>query len=281
VAKLTYPFDQNRVAAKIINDKEKTIAFSKHIGVRSPDSLCFQADKANQKLLKNFLSKHKKIIVKPSNGFQGRGLTINIETIEDLNHAIKTASLIGENIIAQEQCYGEELRFITLDSKVKYVMLRKKPAIVGDGSSSVKSLIQKEDSDRQNIKDSLVPYPLLSDILPDNTIYMNMIPNIGERVELGQGSLIRTGASIYNIIDSVDTSYINIAEKISGYFGDGVLSVDLMINDYKSPANSENYVLIEMNNSISLPMCYSCRDGKHISIIEDYIGPRLLESLIK
>jgi len=278
MSKLSFPFDESRTAARLINRKDKTYDFAKQNGVNIPETMCVLVDRINKKRLRSFLRTHKRLIAKPSYGFQGRGLTVDITDFSSLMRAIKNA---GHNrVIIQKQFSGQELRFITVDGNVEYVMLREKPFVIGDGRSTISQLINQEDKARRLLEDPMVEYPLLKDILPDEITLSERIPQSGENVELGQGSMIRTGASIYNIINKVDESYIKIVEKLARFFGNGVLSVDLMMPDYLAPATNSSYVFIEINMGISLPMCYSCRDGKNINIIEDFIGPKLLACLL-
>jgi cyanophycin synthetase len=278
-SKLSYPFDESRAAARLINSKDKTYDFAKQLGINIPETIYVDSSNIDHDAIDKFLLRHDQVIVKPRVGCQSRGLTININNKQKLVEAVKIASDINAIAIVQEQIHGEELRFISLDGKVKYVMLRQKPFVVGDGISTVSDLIRKEDGERARIGGVLVTYPTLKSILPEQVLQDKSVPDLDERIELGTGSMIRTGASIYNIFEDTHQDYIDIANKIASFFGDGTLSVDIMIEDYTQPANDTNYALIELNTSISLPMCYSCRDGDQIELIEDYIGPKLIDSL--
>ena len=278
-AKLSYPSDVY-TAREIINNKSKTYEFAKKIGLTIPSSIYVQYDEINNNKLESFLRKNRCLVVKPDNGFQSRGLTLNIRSLDQLLAAIKDAwQFDNSSIIVQKQLIGEELRFISVDGRIRYVMLRQKPFVIGDGVSTISKLIQKEDKYRIKVFDTAVKYPLLKNILENVIVNNTSVPKSGEYVELGTGTMIKTGASIYNIIDKVDSSYVKLAEKLSRNFGNGVISVDIMVDDFKRPANDTNYALIEINTGISLPMCYSCRDGKQMTIIEDYIGPALIKSL--
>ena len=69
--------------------------------------------------------------------------------------------------------------------------------------------------------------------------------------------------------------------KICSPLISSLVCVDLMIKDFKKPADENNYNLIELNLGMSLPLCYSARDGRNFTIIENYLGPKVLKEFEK
>lgn len=279
VSGLIYPFAASS-AKEIIDNKIKSYDFAQSLGITIPDTLRTTAHEYNVDDIKGMLQKHPQLIVKPHNGFQSRGLTVDITTEQQLTAAIELASEISSTALIQQQVYGEEIRLIAIDGTIRAALLREKPHLVGDGVSTVAQLIQKENEQRRAITDSLVPYPQLDEaLLPSTLLTSKKVLKDGERLELNNKTMIRGGASIYDIFSTIDPSYIAIAQRATEKFGKGLVGIDLMIQDYTVPATPDNYVFIEFNGSISLPMCYSCRDGKQFRIVEEYIGPMLEKAI--
>lgn len=271
----TYPFT-SASGREIFIDKTKAYDLAKLLGISIPSSYVVTTERATVEALSIMLSTHQMLIAKPHNSYQSRGLTTNITTVDQLKAAIEQASEISEFVLVQQQVTGEELRFIALDGAIRSVLLRQKAFVVGDSTSTVAELIAKENEIRRTIIDSKVAYPQLdASLIAHDLLTSDRIPDSDERVELNTMTMIRGGASVYDVFKQVHPSYLEVAQRLAERFGKGFMAVDLMIQDYTQPATLTNYVMLELNGSISLPMCYSCRDGRHFRIIEDYLGPML------
>jgi D-alanine-D-alanine ligase-like ATP-grasp enzyme len=276
---LTYPFP-TATTAKITIDKIKTYDFAKLLNVIVPNTYTVSTQDYDLTALQEMLDTHHTLVVKPHNSTQSRGLTTDITELDQLKTAISHAGTVSEIALVQQQVSGEELRFIAVDGAIRSVLLREKPFIVGDGVSTIPSLIVKENEARSTITDTLVNYPQLDErLVPKALLTSDYVPADGEKVELSTKTMIRDGASVYDVFSSVHPDYLDIATRLTERFGRGFVAVDLMIQDYTQAAQPSNYAMIEMKSSISLPLCYSCRDGKHFKVVEDYLGPMIEKAI--
>jgi D-alanine-D-alanine ligase-like ATP-grasp enzyme len=266
----------------MVSDKTMAHDYIAHIGgIDQPDYITLgpQFDDICEPLT-DFMKKHQKIIVKPHNSFQGRGLSRDVHSLDEACEAVKKASKESKYVLVQEKVSGEEYRFITVNGKTKAVLMRKKASIVGDDKRTVSDLIKQENLARKEIVNSIVEYPQLDDSIIDKSlINNNEILERGQILELSQSTMIRGGASMYSVIDMIHPSFLDVANQIAQGLGDGLLCIDLMIEDATKPVSETSYHFIEINLIPSIPMCYSCRDGKHITILESYIGPMILDKL--
>lgn len=273
----TYPF-ASAAARNIYKDKQKSYYLVESLGLTTPATLVTDGyDKEAQE----FLDRHGKVIVKPRSGQGSRGLSLNITNADMLRAAIDKA-LIGSKggVLLQRQFIGEEVRFMLFNGHVEAALLREKPHVIGDGVATIRQLIELENEARRSITHSAVPYPQLDDSVIDSMyLTSHIVPKAGERVELGLGTMIRTGASIYDIRTTIHQSYLAIAEKIAEKFGKGILAIDIMIADLFQPAEPENYIFLEMNNDPALILFYSCRDGHNVDIVGQHLGPMLINAI--
>ena len=276
-----YPFTSSS-ARLIANFKNFAYDLASLIDVSFPDSVTIYAQELAFEKAEILLKKHGLVIVKPNSSSVSNGLTLNIRTVETLHNAIKFARNYSQEVLVQRQVSGDEIRFTVIDGKVRAAILRLTPGVVGDGKQSLKQLIASENSARSLIVDTAVPYPAIDSALVDlDSFDLDVIPGDGERIELGKGTMIRLGASIYDIVDAVDPTYSKIAEKLAAQLGRGFVVVDIMIQDYKQPADDHNYAFIEFNLTPALQLFYSCRDGKHFDVVENYLAPMIAEVLQK
>ena len=263
---LSYPVTHNAIR-QISRNKTMANDFVHQLGYRVPRSSIYNKDK-DMTEVNQLLDEVGRVIVKPEYGSLSRGVTLDITTKEVLQQAIdKVYETDWGNVVIQEQVYGDEIRFVLIDGRLTGAALRQTPRVVGDGSSTLKELIQQENISRSNITDTAVPYPKLDEALIDGELLSSdNVPADGEVIELGKGTMIRSGASIYNVMESIHPSYAPIVEDIAKNLGAKFVVIDMLLSDYTQPADA-NYSFIEFNTSPVLKLFYSCRDGNHFDIV--------------
>lgn len=276
-----YPFATSS-ARTIYRDKRRLYDLAQLLGLQIPATLTIQAGDFLQRYdeLKQFLDHHGTVIVKPDSGSGSKGLSLDITTIAQLENAVQTAREVSQGILIQRQFYGEEIRFAVIGGKVRAALLRQKAVVIGNGHATLHQLVEQENQARAGVIDTMVPYPQLDESFIDKTgLGEDDIVPLGERVELNKGTMIRTGASIYDVTGQVHSDYISIVEQLASQFGPGFLAVDLMLEDYTLESEIGNHVILEVNTNPALSLFYSCRDGKHVPIVEDYLADALLYAM--
>lgn len=272
----TYPFATTS-ARRILRNKALSYALAESFDIATPNTVVV-ADYSQE--LNSFLKTHGMVIVKPNSGQGSHGLTLNINSQDQLKNAVDSALLYSDQVLIQSQFTGEEVRFTSFNGHVRSAMLRQKPQVIGDGVSTIAQLIYAENEARSLLTFSAVHYPQLDEkLVADAILHSQNVPAVGERVELGLGTMIRSGASMYDVLDTIDKSYIKIVEKITSSFGNGMIALDMMIGDIHTVANQDNYIFLEMNNDPALVLYYSCRDGKNFDIVNNYLGPMLIDAI--
>ena len=275
-----YPFATSS-ARLITNHKNLSYDLASKIGISHPDSVTIYPDDQVFKAATLLLETHGLVIVKPNSGSVSNGLTLNISRTDALPEAIKHARSFSDKVLVQQQVRGDEVRFVVVDGAVRAAILRQTPGVTGDGTTTLGQLIKDENVSRSSIVDTAVPYPRIdSDLVNMDAVNLDSIPALNERVELGKGTMIRLGASIYDVTETIHPSYLEIAEKLGVQLGNGFVVVDIMIHDYTKPAGNNNYAFIEYNLCPALQLFYSCRDGKHFDVVGDYIAP-MIEMMLR
>jgi len=263
---ITYPFNSEYVRDISVN-KQKAYDFAATQDFSVPYSKMVEGEIADSDA-NGLLATYGTLIVKPSDSSLGRGLTLNITTLSELKDAIKTAQEVSETVLVQQQVEGEELRFIVIDGKVEAALLRQTARVVGDGESTIAALITKENELRRLIKLELITYPILSEeIMDESLLVSSRIPAKREIVELNRSTMVRGGASIYNVLPEVDQTYIDRVEALLKPLEAGFIVADVFCKDYTQSANDQNYWLIEFNTAPVLKLCYACRDGRQFDVV--------------
>lgn len=265
--KVGYPFNSS-TARRISSLKHLSYALASRIGAQTPFTTTLDSRQNNSAQYQALLQQAP-LVVKPNSASLSHGLALNITTAETLDDAITAAGTFSDLVLVQKQLPGEEIRFMVVGNKVKAALLRQTPRLIGDGSSTLAELLKAENNDRQTRG---LQYPDLDQTIVDvSKLDMTAVPTVGAMIELGRGTMIARGASMFNVHHQVHPSYIAMAEKLAAAFGSGFVAVDMFISDYAEPLTDSNYAFIEFGMSPVLNLLYKCRDGQNYDILNDLI----------
>lgn len=262
---LNYP-SMPAAAARISRNKTVAHEFAEQLDVHSPWTR--QVDTNINIEERAALLAHAPLVVKPADASLSNGVSLSITTDEQLVSAITLARTFSEQILVQEEANGEEVRIVVVEGQARAAILRQTPRVIGDGQSSLRQLIEAENQARKAITSPYLSYPMLSEELIDLSAFdLDSVPAKHEIIQLGRGTMIKRGASMYDVFDQIDTSYLAMAETMARSLGAGFMAVDMIIEDYLRPATAKNYVFLEFNTSPVLKLFYGCRDGQHFDVL--------------
>lgn len=268
--KITYPF-MSITGGAVSRQKSMAYELAGQLGVTAPHTkqVARSQPVSNTDGAAELLKTHAPLIIKPHNASLSRGVTFNVGSEESLQAAIKAAHLYSDIALVQQQVRGEEIRFTVLDGRVACALLRQTPRVVGDGVKTVKQLIKEENNTRRQLANPYITYPQLNaSLIAAEHLDGKVVLARGEILELSKSTMIKGGASMYNVLDTVHPSYVATVSKLTNAIGKGFLVADIMIEDYRQPQRDDNYAFIEFNMAPVLKLYYSCRDGKNFDIVD-------------
>lgn len=271
-ARLNYPVTSEK-AQLLARDKDAATQFVVSKGLSAPATMRIRG-RYGDKAIVDFLDTYGKVVVKPLDRSLSLGLTTDVTTLEAVKTAILHATQYSDTALVQQQVFGEEIRFTVIDGRVRAALLRRTPRVVGDGIRTIRELVEIENEQRSNIQNTLVSYPQLDESVILSSVDMDRIPDKNEAVELSRSTMISSGCSVYDILEQVDPSYLEIVEKLVKDIEAGFIVVDIFVKDFQESATHSNYWFIEFNTSPVLKLFYSCRDGNMHDIV-----PSLTEAI--
>ena len=268
---LAYPFVPVTVQ-KIALSKLISQEFASYVGLPVPATLVLPRQATE---LDDFLDTHKVVVVKPLDSYGSHGLTIDVRDRNLLTSAISNAQKYSDTTLVQRQVDGQEVRLTVMDRTVVSCLLRETPRVVGDGVASIAQLIRSENELRRRYSDGLMPYPLLDEsLIASSWLREERVPLVGEVVELNRSTLLAGGATILNVSNQVHDSYKRAAVRLATELQADFIAVDIMVVDFRQPADDKNYVFLECNTAPSLRMYYGRRGEADYDIV-----PRLADMI--
>lgn len=212
----------------------------------------------NYSLALNFFKENNMpVVLKPAAGSYGEGVTVDVQTAEDLENAWNFAEKYHHQVILEEQYYGADVRVLVIGGTARAALLRIPANIIGDGYSTIKELIESK-----NVKRSANPrlckapiiYDLqIKDFLRKQGFTINSVPPKGEIVFLRMKANIGAGADSVCIFQYINTDLLKVAEEAVKPFGvDDFWGVDLLLERIDQPRNKQNYAVIEVNSRANI-----------------------------
>ena len=198
------------------------------------------------------------LVVKPSSGGGGRGVTTKIADERQLRSASKSAFLFSKNLLAEEQIAGRSYRLLYLDGVFLEGVRRDPPSIIGDGQSSVRKLVSLENQKRLQGTEYLALSPLAADLemrlkLKQQGLSLNDVPSLDETVIVKD--VVNQNASRDNHIIPVNDFHASIVElgvHIAMIFDLKLLGLDIMCPDISVPLEDSGGAINEINTTPGL-----------------------------
>ena len=81
------------------------------------------------------------VVIKPKDGNQGKGVTVNVTTREQLDAGFAAASEFRDDIMVEKYLPGHDYRLLVVGNKLVAAARRDPPHVVGDGTHTVRELV--------------------------------------------------------------------------------------------------------------------------------------------
>ena len=81
------------------------------------------------------------LVIKPTNGEQGKDVNVNINSREDVFNIINKLSKKYNRIVIEKYLSGDNYRILVYKNKIIGVLKLTKPYIIGDGKNTISQLI--------------------------------------------------------------------------------------------------------------------------------------------
>jgi len=194
------------------------------------------------------------VVIKPMTSGQGKGVTSNIQNMQQVDGAFKEASRFSaNNVIIEKHVVGDDHRITVSQGKVNGIGRRQAASIIGDGENNIRVLIKIENNSRKAAKGKRITIKgididdALIQVLKDKQLSLDSIPEKGEQIYLRANSNLSTGGTVTIVEeDDVHPDNLEMAIDIARGFRLDSVGVDFITPDI-SLSWREVGVIIEIN----------------------------------
>jgi len=193
-----------------------------------------------------FLEKHKRIVIKPAQGEQGEGVSVDITDAAEMEEAILEAHQSCENVILESFAVGQDLRIIVINREVVAAALRKPAEIIGTGKHTAEELIDRLSRRRSAATDGESRIPKDDETkrcLRAANATLDSIIEEGRSIVVRKAANLHTGGTIHDVTGKLNPILRDAAIRAAETLDIPVVGLDLIVPD----ETSDDYVIIEAN----------------------------------
>ncbi|GAA4017643.1 cyanophycin synthetase [Actimicrobium antarcticum] len=218
------------------------------------------------------------VVVKPLDGNQGKGVTVNVTSREQLIAAYATASEFRDSILVERYLPGNDFRLLVVGNKLVAAARRDPPQVVGDGKQSVRQLVDQVNLDPRRGSGHATSLTMIrfDDIalasLAKQGYSADSVPPSGTRVVLRNNANLSTGGSATDVTDDVHPEFAARAIAAAQMIGLDICGVDIVCDNVLKPMEEQGGGVVEVNAAPGLRMHISPSFGKGRAVGEAIIA---------
>jgi cyanophycin synthetase len=243
------------IGSLVARHKDLTLNFFASRGIAMPPYRLYSTtDEAVE-----FLRQHHTIVVKPVDGAQSKGVTVDVTDEVTLGEAVELAQGKGYNgkVILQKQLSGKLYRLIVVNGVMVAAALRRAPEVTGDGSQTVRQLIEQLNADPRRGETADTPLKKISLSSAEaylGTRQIDTVLSAGEVLRVSALDSVSAGGEAVDVTESVHARHAELAEWVSKELDLYVCGIDIMTEDISLPPQDDHWPLLEINSQPGLKL---------------------------
>jgi cyanophycin synthetase len=193
------------------------------------------------------------VILKPLDANHGKGISGRIDNEDALKEAWNDAQEFGDRIVIEQYAEGRDHRVLVINGRVIACAERISARVIGDGSSTIAQLIEKENRDpRRGVghTKTLTKLPVdgrTTAFLARQSLTLQSVPARNQPVCLRATANLSTGGTAVDRTDEMHPDNITACEMAAGIIGLDIAGIDVLTPDISVPFRENGAVIIEVN----------------------------------
>jgi len=243
------------IAEGIASDKDLTKSLLKACGVPIPEGQIVNSPAEAWEAAQDI---GLPVVVKPSDGNHGRGVTLDLRKQEDIEAAYDVAYPEGSDVMVERYIPGDEHRLLVVGGKLAAAARGEVVSIIGNGRSTVRELIDSQlNSDPRRGHEEEYPLELI-DVATDAKVQLELkrqdltpdtVPEAGRQVVVQ-----RNGNVAVDCTDEVHPEVAYMAQLAAKVVGLDIAGIDMVAQDISKPLHSQGGAIVEVNAGPGLLM---------------------------
>jgi cyanophycin synthetase len=269
---------ESQLASFVCRSKELTRKYCAASGVRIPEGRGFRADD-QPAAIDYALGLGRPVVTKPARSDWGRGVSVNLRTEKEIRSGVRDAAMWHAGILIEEFVTGEHYRLLFFRGRLLSAVRRELASVTGDGSATVRALIERENTTRvrdyrwepgQRLLMPIAVHKSTRAELVRAGLSLDSVPAPGRLVRLSSVSNYQFGSSYTEVADQVHPDTIATLERCCTRIGAQLAGVDVISPEI----SSSRYAVNEINTTPLLLLHYAAQPHRRpiLDILNEFFG---------
>src|SRR5215217_5820034 len=245
------------IAVDMCQNKEMTNRMLRAVGVPVPDGRPVEsADDAWAAAQEIGLP----VVVKPEDGNQGKGVSVNLHTEAEIRAAYDIARAFRSGVLVERFISGHDYRLLVVNGQMVAAARRDPAQVVGDGQHTIRELVEEVNRDprrREGHSSSLTRIRLDGAVdlaLSQQGLTLDAVPEPDRAVKLRSNGNLSTGGTATDVTDEVHPRNAQLAEQAAQILALDVAGIDVICQDIRRPLREQGGAIVEVNAAPGLRM---------------------------
>jgi cyanophycin synthetase len=218
------------------------------------------------------------VVVKPQDGNQGKGISVNLTSEEQVRKAYRVAIEFRDDIMVERFLPGHDWRLLVIGDKLIAAARRDPPLVIGDGTHSIRQLVDIVNSDprRSDGHATSLTKIRFDEIalarLAEQGYTADTVPPRGVRVVLRNNANLSTGGTATDVTDDVHPELAAAAVAAAQTVGLDIAGIDVVCDTMHKPLEDQGGGIVEVNAAPGLRMHLAPSFGKGRAVGEAIVG---------
>ncbi|MGB5498550.1 MAG: cyanophycin synthetase [Maribacter sp.] len=193
------------------------------------------------------------LVIKPVGGNHGRGITVNINALEEAVDAFHIAKEVSPAVIVEKYVIGEDYRLLVINNVMVAAAKRTPAHVIGNGKSTIQELIDQVNSDprrgygHEKVLTQITVNDLTKSIIESKGYSLSSVIPKDEMLILKDTANLSTGGTAEDVTDIVHPANVSMVERISKIIDLDICGVDIMTTDITQPLSDTGGAVLEVN----------------------------------
>jgi len=217
------------------------------------------------------------VVIKPVNGNQGKGATINVTNKLDAKAAFAAAKRHSRRVIVETFITGFDFRLLVVDHKFVAAAKRTPASVIGDGKSSIEKLIAEVNKDprrgygHENVLTEIKVDGMTERLMKSLKLTIKSVLPKDEILYLKTTANLSTGGTSRDVTHKVHPYNVFMAERVSRVIGLDICGMDIMATEIDVPINENGGAILEVNAAPGFRMHLDPTEGFPRNVAEPVI----------
>jgi cyanophycin synthetase len=264
----------NMIAVDLASDKDATKKLLGSMGVPVPRGVQIVDEDELERTVERLGFP---LAVKPLDANHGKGITVGLNTLEEVRAAFPLAQKYSRYVIVEQSLTGQDFRALVVNNRLIAVAERIPAHITGDGEHTIQELIDLTNLDprrgygHENVLTQIDVDAQTESLLAARGYTLDTKLPAGEVFRLKTTANISTGGTAIDRTDEVHPFNVSLFERIARIIGLDVAGIDVVAPDLSTPLTENGGGIIEVNAAPGFRMHLAPSDGLARNVAEHVI----------